>query len=405
MKIAIVAYALKIGGMESLLLGLAARMTTLGASVTFVVTQSMGEWHDRPLQQGLAIEAVLPRGYETRRGHALRVARVLKQFDAVLVNHSLTAQSSLGFLPESTVTVSVLHGNAGLVYDVGLANIANVDMVVAVSEAVYREALRRGSPAERTACVRNGVETFESYPKRAPGRDEGELSRPLKAAYVGRIEQSQKGALHLPGILTKAIAAGASLSVDVIGTGEGDYAVLRQQMAGLEQQGVVQFHGALPHDQAMSLLLAADVLLMPSHSEGQPIILFEAMARGVVPVVSLLPGITDAVVTHKENGLLSPVGDESSFADALVAIDKDRRWLASMSVSAWETASSNFSDEATAKKYMELINVCRLRRQRGELPARTRQLCYEVLGRCSWRIPVMYRFCGKIEQLMKRRKR
>lgn len=83
MKIALVTYALNIGGMES----------------TFVVTDSTGAWHENPLADGFRVLGVLPRMWQSSRRHAKRVAKALRDFDAVILNQSRAAQSAAVLLP------------------------------------------------------------------------------------------------------------------------------------------------------------------------------------------------------------------------------------------------------------------------------------------------------------------
>lgn len=52
-----------------------------------------------------------------------------------------------------------------------------------------------------------------------------------------------------------------------------------------------------------SLLLAADLLVLPSQTEGTPMVLLEAMALGTV-VVAAAVGEIPTIVEHRENGYL-----------------------------------------------------------------------------------------------------
>src|SRR5207237_8843711 len=80
---------------------------------------------------------------------------------------------------------------------------------------------------------------------------------------------------------------------------------LRQYVrdAGLVRD--VTFVGPAYGDLKARLLSQADVLLLPSYSEGLPYSLLEAMAAGVVPVVTPV-GAIPAVVTAGEPGLIVP---------------------------------------------------------------------------------------------------
>lgn len=379
MNVALVTYALNIGGMESFLFGLARNLRTMGAESTFVLTEAPGDWHANPLAEGFRVMSVLPRKWQSRRRHSRRVAEALRGFDAVILNHSRAAQSAAGLFPDRAAVISVLHNDMDDVYRVGLANQANVDRFVAVGEQVRREAIRRGAPPERLSCIRNGVEVFHEYPKTG-GRSCADGL--LRMIYVGRIEHGQKGVFYLPAIVAGARERGAAVTLDVVGDGS-DCPELRARVEGLGLSGLVAFHGALPHAETMRMLGDADVLIMPSHYEGQPITLFEAMARGVVPVASLLPGITDSVIADGMDGLLAPVGDERAFADKLARLAADRELVAALSRAAWQSAVDNFGCEAMTRQYVSLVRRCLEERRDVRLGRRTGKLYLPLLGKRS----------------------
>jgi len=379
MKIALVTYALNIGGMESFMFGLARRLRDFGMEATFVVTDSTGAWHENPLADGFRVLGVLPRKWQSRRRHAKRVAKALHDFDAVILNHSRAAQSAAGLLPDPTPVIAVLHNNTDDIYRVGLANPANIDCFVAVSEQVREQALMLDAPPEKTMFIRNGVEVFPEYPKihgsSLPGR-------PLKVVFAGRIEHEQKGVLYLPGIIAGVRDKGAAATFFVIGDG-ADARELQARVAQQRLDGMVTFHGALPHSEAMRVLGEADVLIMPSHYEGQPVTLFEAMARGVVPLVSRLPGITDEVISEGRDGLLAPVGDEGAFVEQLVSLAADRERVAAMSRAAWRSALERFGIESMTGRYVALLEKCIKERRVGSASRKTGVLDLSLLGKRS----------------------
>jgi glycosyltransferase involved in cell wall biosynthesis len=69
----------------------------------------------------------------------------------------------------------------------------------------------------------------------------------------------------------------------------------------------------------------ADLLLLPSHSEGRPTVIYEAMASETAVLASTVGGIPEQVVDG-ETGVLIPPGDADALETALesLARDKDR---------------------------------------------------------------------------------
>jgi glycosyltransferase involved in cell wall biosynthesis len=138
--------------------------------------------------------------------------------------------------------------------------------------------------------------------------------------YVGNLKAS-KGVLDLVTALTY-LPAGKWHQCVVIGDGED-----RAAMETLAQQhglgGKTRFLGRLPHEQIGLWMAACDLLLLPSHAEGVPNVVLEAMACGRPVVVSALPGIQE--VTPDFAGIAVPARQAEAFA-AAVAQALDSSW-------------------------------------------------------------------------------
>jgi glycosyltransferase involved in cell wall biosynthesis len=378
LKIALVVYALNVGGMETVLLQLALSLRRKGCEVAFVVTESVGAWHALPRQHGIEVHDVLAAPHHSRISHARRIARVLRRFDACLLNHARFAQGVLGLLPPATCTIAVLHNLDADIFRVGLANPANLDAAVAVGEAVRREAVRQAGSALAIRHIPNGI----CMPALV-ARERRNAGAPLRLVYVGRIEHKQKGVLYLPGIAAGLTARGMPFSLDIVGDGP-DLPRLSAAFAAQPAPGI-RLHGSLDPEGAMRVLESCDVLLLPSHYEGQPLVLLEAMARGVVPVASRLEGTTDTVIEDQRSGLLAGPGKPDEFVAAISRLGAERDLLAQLSAGAVARVRGHFDADTMADRYLALI---------GELRARPRQrtgrIDAAVLGRGA-HLPVAVR--------------
>jgi len=86
---------------------------------------------------------------------------------------------------------------------------------------------------------------------------------------------------------------------------------------GLEQQ--VTLLGHVPRDQMDSLYDRADVVVLTSRSEGIPLVLMEAMARGRIVLAPAITGIPELVIPGR-TGFLYPAGSLDDFVDRLLFI-------------------------------------------------------------------------------------
>ena len=79
----------------------------------------------------------------------------------------------------------------------------------------------------------------------------------------------------------------------------------------------VTLAGRVPREELPNYYAAADVFVSGSHSEGSGYALIEAMAAGVVPVVTDIPSFR---VIAGEQGARWPAGDAGAFSDALLRV-------------------------------------------------------------------------------------
>ena len=101
--------------------------------------------------------------------------------------------------------------------------------------------------------------------------------------------------------------------------GEGTERGALERLAG--QEGVadrVEFLGPRPQAVVADWIAAADLLCLPSHAEGSPNVVVEALASGTPVVASRVGGIPD-LVDDGVNGLLVAPGDPAALAAALAA--------------------------------------------------------------------------------------
>jgi len=88
----------------------------------------------------------------------------------------------------------------------------------------------------------------------------------------------------------------------------------------------IDFLGRLPHQRIFEELDAADIYISCSRSDSTSVSLLEAMARGLVPVVSDIPGNREWI-QDGENGFLFPPGDHERLARIIDDLGQARhRW-------------------------------------------------------------------------------
>jgi glycosyltransferase involved in cell wall biosynthesis len=177
----------------------------------------------------------------------------------------------------------------------------------------------------------------------------------LRLAYVGRIAP-RKGLAEILEALVLLREQHPRVEVELVIAGGGpDEAKLRIQAKTLGVQRMVRFAGPTYGEDKLRLLAHSDVLLLPSHSEGLPYALLEAMAAGVVPVVTPVGAIPE-VVQDGVHGRVVPVGDAGAIASALARLAGERATLARMSAACRSRIAAAYSIERLAEGFSSLYS-------------------------------------------------
>lgn len=106
------------------------------------------------------------------------------------------------------------------------------------------------------------------------------------------------------------------------------------------------------------MLAACDALLLPSHYEGNPLVVMEAMAAGR-PVIATAVGGVPELIEHRVSGLLMPPGDEVAFAAAVTDLLTNQEKRLNMGLAARQRADERFDIRHTVKAYEALYERLR----------------------------------------------
>jgi len=185
--------------------------------------------------------------------------------------------------------------------------------LLAVSDAMKRDMVAMGMPADHIRVHRTGVDLGQFAL-----RDRGEAKAALNVR--GPLVVSTGALIERKGhdIVIDAIAA--LPNVHLLIAGEGAYrGALEAKIAALGLADRVRLLGAVPHGEMAALLAAADVMALASENEGLANAWVEALACGV-PVVIPDVGGAPEVVTERAYGRIvgrTPAGFASGIAAVL----------------------------------------------------------------------------------------
>jgi glycosyltransferase involved in cell wall biosynthesis len=225
--------------------------------------------------------------------------------------------STPGFRYVTTVHgVLGLHARRNAIYrlvDLVAGRVASA--VVAVSADTKARLVRAGISAGRTYVVPNGLADVDLRALQAVAerrwcvrRDKG----PLRIGFLGRLSP-EKGTHELIRMASRLHESRAAVTIAIAGDGP-DRDWMEMESKALRDHGFVSFLGVV--DDAQTFLAGVDVLVLPSHNEGMPYALLEAMAAGCAIVAFAAGGIPE-VVCDPSLGFLVRSGDIDGFVAAV----------------------------------------------------------------------------------------
>jgi glycosyltransferase involved in cell wall biosynthesis len=140
------------------------------------------------------------------------------------------------------------------------------------------------------------------------------FGRGIQVLYLGGFANPAKGGRVLAEALPALAAAAPQVSVSLAGLGSPP---------GLDGAGgSVDWLGWLDGDDVAAALMDADIVVLPSLSEGLPVALLEALGHGKAVVATRVGGIPE-IVTHGVDAVLVPPGDADALARAIAELAGD----------------------------------------------------------------------------------
>ncbi len=136
------------------------------------------------------------------------------------------------------------------------------------------------------------------------------------ALFLGGFENPVKGGLDLLAALPAMLDAAPSLRIELAGPGDPP-----RQLASLDAERV-RWSGWLDSEAKRNALAAAGIVLMPSRSEGLPVVLLEAMAYGRAVVATSVGGIPE-LLRDDVDGLLVAPSDPNALVAAVTQLVGD----------------------------------------------------------------------------------
>jgi glycosyltransferase involved in cell wall biosynthesis len=224
--------------------------------------------------------------------------------------------------------------------------------VIAVSGAVRRRLVEQDDvPPEKIAVIPNAVPANQNRASSARPLPDELRDGPL-VGVLARLQPEKGVATFLkaaPRVVERAPRA------RFVVAGDGPLRAELQALVGrLGLEENVRFLGFRPDPWGLIGLL--DVLVVPSQTEGAPLVVLEAMTSGVPVVASAVGGIPDQV-RNGVDGVLVPPGDPAALGEAVLELLEDPGLARRMGAAGRRKSATDFSHAKMLERAMEVYRT------------------------------------------------
>ncbi len=209
-----------------------------------------------------------------------------------------------------------------------------------VGQHLANLALERGAPADHVHVVQNAVR-----PPKVRARPFAREDGPVKIVAAGRLH-AKKGFDVLIRAVGKLRAWDVDVTCEIAGEG-GERADLEALIKALDLDPCVKLTGWT--DDIAGFLATGDLFAFPSHQEGFPLTLLEAMAVGLPVVATEIDGPVE-ILKEGITGRLVPDDDPDRLAEALGELISDRDTARRLGAAARELVLTEYGPDALARR-------------------------------------------------------
>lgn len=290
-----------------------------------------------------------------------KLAAIAMQYEADII-HSNDPKSDItgillrAFLPGVRI-ISTVHGwirrrpRSVLYTLIDQCALKRFDAVIAVSRHIAAMAQAKG--IRKVHVIHNGIDpdAWEPLPQDRSSRALQDVKVSFRIGFVGRVSK-EKGPLDFTAVAGKIIAVHPSCEFLVAGEGPEE-GPMRDMVRQSGMDGKFSFLGPLLQSQLIEVYRKLDLVLLPSYTEGLPMVVLEAFAMAI-PVVATNVGGVGEVISHGINGYLAEPGDIDAMAGFVLGILQNSGLRNTMRDNARRTVEDHFCLQTTVRMLEDL---------------------------------------------------
>jgi len=269
--------------------------------------------------------------------------------DVLITSGVSELEPAFPYLPRWLRHIVQVHDSGKRYRGVATRYAPYLDGVVCVARHIEKQlALELKSAGFRglLGTVHNGAD-FPPVPLRARASE----NAPLQLLFMGRLDPI-KGVSDFVPVLKGLKRRGVPAILNIVGAVDG---LLQTSISRAGVDGMVKWHGQVPHEKCYEFAAASDVFLMLSRKEPFGMVVIEAISMGCVPVAYDVASGPKEILVDGDSGILVPLGDIKSVVERLAALHADPALRQRMSEAAMTRARSVFTADRMAGELAKFI--------------------------------------------------
>ena len=241
---------------------------------------------------------------------------VFSRVDEMLLGACLVKEKYNGMLK----IIMAVHGACDGIFKDVLSYKDYIDYYMCVSSGVVSELRKAGVKREDAACMTCPVSCARELCREYSMDKE----KPIRLGYAGRIEILDKRADVLRDVIIELEKRGVNYVLDIAGSGSF-WEEINNFVDNNSLRERVRLIGRVENEKRSDFWSCHDSALNTSDNEGRPLANMEAMANGVVPIVTQTIGVLDDV-HNGINGFIVPINDVQGIVNRIQYME-EHRWL------------------------------------------------------------------------------
>jgi len=230
-----------------------------------------------------------------------------------------------------------------------------IDLPVGVSQSICKRLAETGKCRREPLCIYLSRDTGRFVPAGDKEGVRGQLGWPAKsiaAIYVGGLVET-KGMDELAAAAEPLLRKYPDFQLVCVGDGPARDKMLALQDR-LGRDGAVVLPGRVAPEDVPLFLQGSDFLVLPSHSEGMPQAILEAMNCGLPVVATRVGGVPEAVL-EGETGLLVEAKNVEQLRKAMERMITDEPFRTSAGQKGLARARAVFDSERNAREFADAL--------------------------------------------------